>query len=257
MNRDRTTERARNDSGEATLQWVAIAGAIVIAGIIVATFLMNKARHHGTALLPTLPALAITVGVMIGLAACMWAVSVVGIKLHDRRIAQARRLWEPRLRTWFALPAESTLQDYEIEQWLREHRRGLTVDIAAEWAHEGFAPTLAAAAPGKNIGIEPVKALAAVMAEARAWDGTDRRRLNDIIGWHIDIPIGPQYPVLHRWLAFPLPLVAERVAAAVEQAPVTWRSARPEYKASLAAEHALYELEQQATSAQRPSPSGE
>lgn len=94
------------------------------------------------------------------------------------------------------------------------------------------------------------------MAECGAWDGIDRRRLNDIIGWHIDI-VGPQYPVLHRWLAFSLPLIAERVATAVEQAPLTWRSARPEHKATLAAEHALYEMEQKATTGHHPSATGE
>ena len=253
MRRELTTERIRDDSGAMTLEWVAIALPVLIVTIVVATILMNKARHHGTALLPTL---AIIVGVIVVVVACMWAVVVIGTKLHDRRIARARLAWEPLLRSWFALSAEASLQDYEIEQWLRDHRRGLTVDIAAHWACEGFAPTLAAAAVRKNIGIEPVKALSAVMVETGAWDGADRRRLNDIIGWHLDI-VGPQYPVLHRWLAFPLPLIAERVATAVQQAPVTWKSARPEYMATLAAEDALYELEQEAASAtQRASTTG-
>lgn len=37
-------EQSGNDGGFSTLEWVAIAGVVIVAAIVVATILMNKAK---------------------------------------------------------------------------------------------------------------------------------------------------------------------------------------------------------------------
>lgn len=37
-------EESSNDAGFSTLEWVAIAGVVIVAAIVVATILMNKAK---------------------------------------------------------------------------------------------------------------------------------------------------------------------------------------------------------------------
>ena len=41
---DKIREESGDDAGFSTLEWVAIAGVVVVAAIVVATILMNKAK---------------------------------------------------------------------------------------------------------------------------------------------------------------------------------------------------------------------
>lgn len=41
---DKIREEAGDDAGFSTLEWVAIAGVVIVAAIVVATILMNKAK---------------------------------------------------------------------------------------------------------------------------------------------------------------------------------------------------------------------
>ncbi|MDP9093019.1 MAG: hypothetical protein QOI90_3593 [Mycobacterium sp.] len=41
---DKIREESGDDAGFSTLEWVAIAGVVIVAAIVVATILMNKAK---------------------------------------------------------------------------------------------------------------------------------------------------------------------------------------------------------------------
>ena len=41
---DKIREESGHDAGFSTLEWVAIAGVVIVAAIVVATILMNKAK---------------------------------------------------------------------------------------------------------------------------------------------------------------------------------------------------------------------
>ena len=41
---DKMREESGDDAGFSTLEWVAIAGVVIVAAIVVATILMNKAK---------------------------------------------------------------------------------------------------------------------------------------------------------------------------------------------------------------------
>jgi hypothetical protein len=41
---DKIREESDDDAGFSTLEWVAIAGVVIVAAIVVATILMNKAK---------------------------------------------------------------------------------------------------------------------------------------------------------------------------------------------------------------------
>jgi hypothetical protein len=41
---DKVREESGDDAGFSTLEWVAIAGVVIVAAIVVATILMNKAK---------------------------------------------------------------------------------------------------------------------------------------------------------------------------------------------------------------------
>ncbi len=41
---DKIREESGDDAGFSTLEWVAIAGVVIVAAIVVATLLMNKAK---------------------------------------------------------------------------------------------------------------------------------------------------------------------------------------------------------------------
>ena len=42
---DKIREESGDDAGFSTLEWVAIAGVVIVAAIVVATILMNKAKN--------------------------------------------------------------------------------------------------------------------------------------------------------------------------------------------------------------------
>ena len=41
---DKIHEKSGDDAGFSTLEWVAIAGVVIVAAVVVATILMNKAK---------------------------------------------------------------------------------------------------------------------------------------------------------------------------------------------------------------------
>lgn len=127
-------------------------------------------------------------------------------KIDARQLDRARVTWEPKLREWYALPAEHHLRDREIRLWLKQHRKGLSVDIAGSWARQGLAPPLASAAIHRDVGIGSVKELAAVLSKAGACDPTDRRAVAALIGTNVDL--GREVP---------LPVIYEAVRSAVDR----------------------------------------
>lgn len=61
----------------------------------------------------------------------------------------------------------------------------------------------------------------------------------------MDFPVGGLYPVLGRWLAFPLETVRQRVTAAVMRADLDQHFIVADYRAAAAAEATLYDLEKE------------
>lgn len=136
------------------------------------------------------------------------------------------------------------LKDDELTQWRQCQRKGITVEQARQWARDGLPYPLLLASPRLPVERRSVRALARVMADAGAWDGHDRRRLVDLIGFHIELT-GGTYPVLGRWLAFPQDTVRARVSSAVTHADT---NPDPYFivatsRVAAAAEAVLYELE--------------
>lgn len=159
-----------------------------------------------------------------------------------RRLRNLEWRMGPILREWMG---KERADDSELKWWRKCERSGVSVQLAREWANDGMPYPLLVASPGLAVERRSVHALAAVMREVGAWDGHDRRALVDLIGFHVDFPLGAHFPVLGRWLAFPLKIVRMQVADAVARADLDHSFIVPEYRVTAAAEATLYDLERQ------------
>jgi hypothetical protein len=113
---------------------------------------------------------------------------------------------------------DTSLTRLEVQSWVFYQGLGLTPADAEAWSERGYGPGVAAAALVDQVSLAQVDELAAVFRDAGVWDGTSRADLTDLIGWHLDVDsdVGYPYPVLARWLAFPLPRITERLGDVVE-----------------------------------------
>lgn len=223
----------RGDRGDVHL-W----SLFVIPEFVVAAIVAEMILGQGFSLAHTLLLVAATIGGLI-------VAGLIGVGVVIVEEVQARRCraldWQmgPVLRE---LMDVEQLNDRELTQWRRLQRRGITVEQARLWVGDGLAYPLLLASPRRPVEQRAVRALAGVMAEAGAWDGHDRRCLVDLIGFHIELT-GGFYPVLGRWLAFPLDTVRERVAMAVAHAGADRYFIVAASRTAVAADAVLYELE--------------
>lgn len=231
----------RDDRGSAPV-WPLVVGAVLAGAVLGATLAI---RAHGRA--SRVP--WVFLGGLLGVAGILWLglLALPVTCLADRVAAARRRRLDasmgPLLRNWLGLEIGAELHDEEFRWWRRCVRRGITAREVQRWSDRGMPYPLLVAAPGTDLQLGPVLALANVMRSAGAWDGLDRRALTDLIGYHVEIMAGSAYPVLDRWLTLPLPQVRDQVATAVSRADLDLPYARVEARASLAAERVLYDLE--------------
>lgn len=229
----------RDDRGDVPLWSLLVAMSMVVL-VMVATIVIEQG---GASPLHVLVLLLAAFG---GLAVFL-AVGVVGAGTAERVGARRQRnlTWRmgPILCEWMS---KERVDDAELKWWRKCERSGVSVQLAREWANDGMPYPLLVASPGLTVDRRSVHALATVMREAGAWDGHDRRALVDLVGFHVDFPVGGHFPVLGRWLAFPLATVRERVGDAVMRADLDQHYIVPKHRASAAAEATLYDLEQEA-----------
>lgn len=143
------------------------------------------------------------------------ATCCLGFILHTQRrnraLRRQRPWWQPRLHQWYDLRPDQQVSDYRLEDWLRSQRDGMTIAEADHWSAHGYPPGLADAARRHAVPLATVDDLRQVMRDTGVWDGLDRAKLEDLIGWHIELTNGVRYPVLHRWAAHPTETVRRAV----------------------------------------------
>jgi len=171
------------------------------------------------------------------------AITARAERIAGHRLRQVAGRMGPALREWLN---EEHLTDDDLQWWCECEDSGVTTEQAQRWADQGPPYPLLVAAPGLDVEDRSVRALAALMQAAGAWDGSDRRVLVELIGFHFELaaPSG-YYPVLDRWLALPSETVRERVATAVMRADIDQAPFAPAFRVRAATQAVLYDLEQE------------
>lgn len=215
---------------------------VVMTLLVVLLIVVTKAILQGLSFPQALLLLVEGVGALVAVAVLSIAAAAISEKVQAHRRRDLEWRMGPVLREWMGT---ERLGEPELTWWRRCERRGVTVQLARRWADDGLAYPLLLASPRLDVDQRSVRKLANVMLEAGAWDGRDRRRLVDLIGFHVDFPGGWKSPVLGRWLALPLETVRHRVAEAVTHADIDQHFIVPDYRATAAAEAALYDMERE------------
>ncbi len=171
------------------------------------------------------------------------AVTARAERIAGHRLRQVAGRMGPALREWLNV---EHLTDDDLQWWCECEDNGVTTEQAQRWAEQSLPYPLLVAAPRLDVEDRSVRALAALMQDAGAWDGIDRRELVELIGFHFELAAGGgYYPVLDRWLALPSETVRERVAAAVMRADIDQAPCAPEYRVTAATQAVLYDLERE------------
>ena len=237
---DRTRATLRGidcDRGSMSVEscWVTV-GVMVFSAVAAASVL------HFVLGVSLITVALIVGGIMIFLVAEAVAL-IVASRFKERTIAREREEWADDLRVW--LGGEPP-EDWHVLNWREARRRGLTVEAATRWAEAGFTPAVASAAARDNISIEQAERLADLMYSLGVCEPGNRRALEDVIGWHTELPSGATYPVLGRWLAFPLPAIRAKVGEQLVDSSHSWLAISPQHPAMMAAERALWAMEEEA-----------
>lgn len=233
---DRTDRQTlQGDRGDVPA-WPMVAILLAVVMTVVAT----ESIVHGLSAPGALLLFVESLGGLVVLVGLLGVSVLVGDWVRARRRRALDWQMGPVLRE---LMDVDQIKDHELTQWRRCQRKGITVEQVRQWARDGLPDPLLLASPRLAVEQESVRALADVMASAGAWDGHDRRRLIELIGFHVQIGSGGLYPVLGRWLAFPQDTVRERVAHAVAHADADQYFIVEDYRATAAAEATLYDLE--------------
>lgn len=181
---------------------------IAVAGVIAFSFMRGQSVAHR---------LIVFAAVIVGfIALCGLAATgaIVGERVQARRRRTLTWAMGAVLREFMDV---DQLTDEELALWRRCARHGVTVEDARQWSRDGLPYPLMVASPRLSIEQRSARALADVLASAGAWDGRDRRRLVDLIGFDMDV-MGHTFPILGRWLAFPKDTITARVTSAVSHA---------------------------------------
>jgi len=211
--------------------------AILIVGGVVAV--VNKGINPWE-----LFAWFVSIGVLgVGLFFFAAAATARTERIAAQRLRQVAWRMGPVLREWLTV---EHLTDDDLQWWCECEDSGVTTEQAQRWVDQGLPYPLLVAAPGLDVEERSVRALAALMQAAGAWDGSDRRVLVELIGFHFELAApGGYHPVLDRWLALPSETVRERVATAVMRADIDQAPFAPEFRVRAATQAVLYDLEQE------------
>lgn len=159
------------------------------------------------------------VGALGGLVVLFAVVAVIGALVdrgRERATERTRAQWGDKLARWQGLDGPERLAQSDPSWWRKGLRAGLTEAQAQAqaWSDAGLPVALAALAAVRRVGLAKVRALAAVMRETGAWNGTDQGALTLLLGWHVELGC-PTHEVLRDWLRPPLAEVRELVRVSV------------------------------------------
>lgn len=115
------------------------------------------------------------------------------------RVAKARAEWGPQLTQWLALPSVQLVTDEDLLAWLGAMKAGVTPEQANAWARRRLPPEVAWAAKIEHVSEEKVDELANLMRETGMWDGRDRRKIANILGWYDNT----RFIALGEWVQHP------------------------------------------------------
>jgi len=187
--------------------------AILIVGGVVAV--LNKGINPWELL-----AWFVSIGVLgVGLFFFAAAPTARAERIAAQRLRQVAGRMGPALREWLN---EEHLTDDDLQWWCECEDSGVTTEQAQRWADQGLPYPLLVAAPGLDVEDRSVRALAALMQAAGAWDGSDRRVLVELIGFHFEL-----------------------AATAVMRADIDQAPFAPAFRVRAATQAVLYDLEQE------------
>lgn len=154
----------RDDRGDVPAGYIVLTMLMVVIAIVLTVVIRN-----GVGPLDALLLFLAIIGASAVLAGVGVAVAAIGERRQTRRRRDLDWRMGPALREWMGT---ERLDDAELKWWRECEHRGVTVQLARQWADDELAYPLLLASPGLAVEQRSVRALATVMHEAGAWDGT-------------------------------------------------------------------------------------